>query len=164
MLCEIDQSDSVCKTRGKNLTEKSYFQEEFLHVEIFPGSEDSIMINISWLTANSYMVHFVKLLVTKASEAEKMDSAVLNFGLNKFFEIATLEPCLIIKNIPRDEVEERIFKLRKKGFIWVDLNQCSEWNDKLRFEFDLTSRLSRERQKVSTHRRVSSNKMDLSES
>ena len=123
-----------------------------------------MMINISWLTANSYKVHYVKMLVMKASEAEKMDTAVLNFGLNKFFEVATLEPCLILKNIGNDEIEEKVFKLRKKGFIWVDLNQCSEWNDRLRFELDLNSRLSKERSRVSRHKRVSSNKMDLSES
>jgi hypothetical protein len=133
-------------------------------LEIFLSNEDSMMINISWLTANSYKVHYVKMLVMKASEAEKMDTAVLNFGLNKFFEVATLEPCLILKNIGNDEIEEKVFKLRKKGFIWVDLNQCSEWNDKLRFELDLNSRLSKELSRVSRHKRVSSNKMDLSES
>lgn len=72
------------------------------------------------------MVHYIKLLVTKASEAEKMDTAVLNFGLNKFFEIATLEPCLILKNLTNDQMEDKIFRLKRKGFIWVDLNQCNK--------------------------------------
>ena len=164
ILCETDLQDTETdKDRIKSRREKQYFQEEFLHFEVFPGTEDSFLINISWLTANSYMVHYVKMLVTKASEAEKMDCSILNFGLNKFFEIATLEPCLILKNLSEEEIKDKIFKLRRKGFIWVDLNQCDKWNDKIRFEFEFNSRLSRERQ-VPRHKRVPSNKMDLSES
>jgi hypothetical protein len=46
---------------GKNL-------EELLYLEVYPATQDSVILNISWLTPNSYMVHYVQFLIYKAAE------------------------------------------------------------------------------------------------
>lgn len=103
--------DQTCETQFsspldlKNADEKASEGtnlEEFLYLEVFPRTSDSVIVNISWLTPNSYMVHYVKFLIYKAAEKEKMDITTLNFSLNKFFEIATLEPCYIVNELSKE--------------------------------------------------------------
>ena len=100
--CETTFSSPLDLKNFDEESQKSENLEEFFYLEVFPGTEDSIIVNISWLTPNSYMVHYIKFLIYRAAESKKMECTTLNFSLQKFFEIATLEPSYIIKKLSQE--------------------------------------------------------------
>ena len=100
----LDSADNL----EQEITQDLSNLEEFLQLEIYVGKEDSMIVTINWLTPNSYTVHYIRFLIYKAVDLEKLDCTTLNFSLNKFFEIASLEPCYVMQNISSSQIEHKV--------------------------------------------------------
>lgn len=115
---QLISNEHLKKREEKDLT------KEYLNIEIYEGDyKNSMVVELFWLTANSFEVHRVKFVILSTAARVGLNYSILKCSLSKLFENITLEPCYIIKHLGKEEVPKKIELLKKMGFLEINIKR-----------------------------------------